>query len=303
MKLCNTLLRWMAQLLRQIECFFGRRRCALQAACALLLILGATSGCVVLRSTHLTTLEELDKTKAERARLAERVDLLEASNESLSSERKGLVNSVEDLRIDRENLEKERKTLQREIASLKSDRDTLHGTLQSREVELQKRDRELQNLRGTYDKLVEDLESEVAAGQIQIEQLREGIRLNMPSEVLFPSGSTQLSDVGTAMLSKVAVQLRDATYRVVVQGHTDTVPIATARFPSNWELASGRATQVVRLFQAQGVKPERMSGVSYGEYHPVADNATPEGRTHNRRIEVRLMPSVEEDGEGGSAAQ
>lgn len=303
MKLCDTHLRWMVRPLRGIERCMRRKRPALQTTFALLLLLGVTSGCVVLRSTHVATLEELDQTKAERARLAERVTLLETSNESLSTERRGLVNSVEDLRIDRENLEKERKTLQREIASLRSERDSLHGTLQSREAQLQQRDQELQNLRGTYDKLVADLESEVAAGQIQIEQFRDGIRLNMPSEVLFPSGSTQLSDTGTAMLNKVAAQLRDATYRVVVQGHTDNVPIANVRFPSNWELASGRATQVVRLFQAQGVKPERMSGVSYGEYHPVADNAAPEGRAHNRRIEVRLMPSVEASGEGASAAE
>ncbi len=279
-----------------------RMHSAARALCAVLLLVVTSSACVT-RKTHLATLDELSQVKSERARLADRVGLLEASNESLSSERKGLVNSVEDLRIDRTNLEKERKALQRDIASLQTERDTLHGTLQTREAELQKRDQEMQNLRGTYDKLVTDLESEVAAGQIQIEQLRDGIRLNMPSEVLFPSGSTQLSDTGIAMLKKVSVRLRDATYRVVVQGHTDNVPIETLRFPSNWELASGRATQVVRLFQGQGVQPERMTGVSYSEYYPVADNATADGRAHNRRIEVRLLPSTEAKDEGNSAAE
>lgn len=290
MKLCDTHLRWMQQHKMFEKCSLLRR--TLRTLFALCVLAGMTTACVT-RKTHLATLDELSKTNADRARLADRVSLLETSNESLASERKGLINSVEDLRIDRANLEKERRTLQREIATLQSERDALHGTLQTREAELQTRDRELRNLRGTYDKLVADLESEVASGQIQIEQLREGIRLNMPSEVLFSSGSTLLSDTGIAMLKKVAAQLRDATYRVVVQGHTDNVPIATARFPSNWELASGRADQVVRLFQGQGIKPERMMGVSYGEYHPVADNATADGRTRNRRIEVRLMPSVE----------
>lgn len=294
MKRYDTHLRWI-QRHKMLKQRYSSQR-ILSTVFVFCLLVGMTMACVT-RKTHLATVDELAKANEDRARLAGRVSLLETSNESLSTERKGLINSVEDLRIDRANLEKERRALQREIIDLQSERDTLHGTLQTRETELQKRDQELQKLSGTYDKLVADLESEVAAGQIQIEQLREGIRLNMPSEVLFPSGSTQLSDTGVAMLKKVAAQLRDATYRVVVQGHTDNVPIATTRFPSNWELASGRADQVVRLFQGQGVKPERMMGVSYGEYHPVAGNATADGRARNRRIEVRLMPSVE-DGSG-----
>ncbi len=294
MKRYDTHLRWI-QRHKMFKQRYSSQR-ILSTVFVFCLLVGMTMACVT-RKTHLATVDELAKANEDRARLAGRVSLLETSNESLSTERKGLINSVEDLRIDRANLEKERRALQREITDLQSERDTLHGTLQTRETELQKRDQELQKLSGTYDKLVADLESEVAAGQIQIEQLREGIRLNMPSEVLFPSGSTQLSDTGVAMLKKVAAQLRDATYRVVVQGHTDNVPIATTRFPSNWELASGRADQVVRLFQGQGVKPERMMGVSYGEYHPVAGNATADGRARNRRIEVRLMPSVE-DGSG-----
>jgi chemotaxis protein MotB len=68
------------------------------------------------------------------------------------------------------------------------------------------------------------------------------------------------------------------------------VPIARGRYPTNWELAAARATGVVRWLEKQGVNPTRLTGVSFGEHHPVAPNDTPEGRAQNRRIEVRLLP-------------
>jgi chemotaxis protein MotB len=78
-----------------------------------------------------------------------------------------------------------------------------------------------------------------------------------------------------------------------VEGHTDNVPIATARFPSNWELAAARALSVVHLLQEQGVRPESVSGAAFGEYRPVADNADPAGRRLNRRIEIVMLPNLD----------
>jgi chemotaxis protein MotB len=244
--------------------------------------LGLSLGCVGLGS-HREVVAERDRLADEKAQLAERVRLLEASNASLSAERVRLLEETEDLR-------ERHAALEEGVADLQRRHDALSESLSAREAELASRSEEVSRLRGTYEGLVSDLEAEVQAGQIQIQQLREGLLLNVSDEILFPSGSAQLSVQGKDVLARVAGHLKELPDRVEVQGHTDDVPIATATYPSNWELAAARATGVVRWLEGQGLEPSRLSGVSFGEQHPVAPNDTPEGRARNRRIEIRLLP-------------
>ncbi len=223
--------------------------------------------------------------RAEVAQLEQRIDLLETTSESLSSERIQLIDEMETLSLEREVM----------IASLKSlqeAREQLSGELSSRTSELDRRNQELQALTGTYEGLVEDLESEVSSGRIQIEQLKEGVRLNLPQEVLFPLGSSKLAPEGEAVLHKVASSINTDEYRVEVQGHTDNLGIHGAlakRYPTNWELAGARAARVVRLLEEGGVRPDRLTAVSMGSHQPVASNESEEGRALNRRIEIRLL--------------
>jgi chemotaxis protein MotB len=254
--------------------------------------LGLCLGCVGL-GTHRKVAAERDRLADEKAQLAERVRLLEASNASLSAERVRLLEETEDLREKHASLEEGVADLQRRHAALSE-------SLTAREAELASRSEEVARLRGTYEGLVSDLEAEVQAGQIQIQQLREGLLLNVSDAILFPSGSAQLSVQGKDVLARVAGHLKELPDRVEVQGHTDDVPIATAIYPSNWELAAARATGVVRWLEGQGLEPRRLSGVSFGEQHPVAPNDTPEGRARNRRIEIRLLP---ERGAGAAAPE
>ena len=159
---------------------------------------------------------------------------------------------------------------------------------------LSERDQEVAKLRGTYDALVSDLEAEVASGHVQIEQLRDGIRVNVSDEILFPSGSSEVDDRGREVLKKVAAQITDSPYQVEVVGHTDDVAIVGAlaqRYPTNWELAGARAARVVRLFQDEGIEGSRMRVVSNAEFEPAASNDSPEGRQRNRRIGIRLIPA------------
>jgi chemotaxis protein MotB len=244
--------------------------------------LGFALGCVGLGS-HREVVAERDRLADEKAQLAERVRLLEASNASLSAERVRLLEETEDLR-------EQHAALEEGVADLQRRHDALSESLTAREAELASRSEEVARLRGTYEGLVSDLEAEVQAGQIQIQQLREGLLLKVSDEILFPSGSAQLSVQGKDVLARVAGHLKQLPDRVEVQGHTDNVPIATAIYPSNWELAAARATGVVRWLEAQGLEARRLSGVSFGEQHPVAPNDTPEGRSRNRRIEIRLLP-------------
>jgi len=252
------------------------RRLAASAAALLL----AGTGCVSL-GKYQDVAAQRDQLALEKTRLEQQIKLLEHSTRSLDGERANLAGSLEDL-------QQQRKALQADLAKLRRSEEQLSQHVRERDEKLS----EMQSLKGTYEALVSDLESEVAAGQIQIEQLREGLRLNLSQEILFPSGSAALSAGGRDVLRKVAQQLRGATHSVEVQGHTDDVPIRTERFASNWDLAAARATEVVRLFEHEGVQAARLSAVSYGPARPVAPNTSAEGRARNRRIEIRLAPAA-----------
>ena len=254
-------------------------------AVALLLIVALASMACVTRGTHQVAVNERDRLREDRDRLERRMTLLEASNESLGSERAQLIDEMEDLRQAREILE-------RDVRSLRSAEAELSENLAAREAELATRSQEFTRLRGTYEGLVSDLEEEVASGQIQIEQLREGLRLNVSQDVLFASGSARLNMAGESVIWKVAERLKAIPHSVEVQGHTDNIPLrGSAPWPTNWELAAARATEVVRLFEKRGVDPERLTAVSYGAHNPVASNESAEGRAKNRRIEIRLSPT------------
>ncbi len=121
---------------------------------------------------------------------------------------------------------------------------------------------------------------------VDISLEKDGVLIRIKDKLLFPSGSALLKPEALPVLDKVATILEKAGKEVEVAGHTDAVPIHTERFPSNWELSAARATSVARYFQARGIAPERLSATGYGEYRPIADNATPEGRARNRRVEI-----------------
>lgn len=152
----------------------------------------------------------------------------------------------------------------------------------------------------TYDNMLQQqqaieasLRQEIAADQVKIEQLENGIKVSMSSELLYREGSVELSPGGRAALEKVAPTLAEQGLEVDVTGNTDDTPIGPAlvdRYPTNWELAGARAAVVVRHLQARGVAPGQMRAISAGQYHPVASNDTPQGRAENRRTEIVLRP-------------
>ncbi len=118
------------------------------------------------------------------------------------------------------------------------------------------------------------------------------IELEMNSQLLFLSGEAELSRKAHPVLKKIAEVVRRMPNVINIEGHTDNVPIDTLEFPSNWDLSSARATSVVRQFIQNGIKPNRLSAVGYGEFHPVADNMNKAGRIKNRRVVLVLMSQV-----------
>jgi len=117
----------------------------------------------------------------------------------------------------------------------------------------------------------------------------------MSDKILFDPGKDDLKKEGKAALETVTKILVGIQGRALqVAGHTANVPIKSKKFRSNWELSASRAVNVTRFMIENGMDPVRLSAAGYGEFDPVGDNATPEGKQQNRRIEITLMPSLEE---------
>jgi len=122
--------------------------------------------------------------------------------------------------------------------------------------------------------------------QVEVAMTEEGIQIQIEDEFLFASGTADLQQGTSQVLAKIAGFLDGKGTEISVSGHTDSIPIRTARFPSNWELSAARAIAVARELQQTGIAPGRLSATGYGEFRPIADNGTPAGRAKNRRVEI-----------------
>ena len=140
------------------------------------------------------------------------------------------------------------------------------------------------------DRVESNLESLIDDGLVNVRRKDNWLEIEFKSSVLFDSGNARLSGVATGVLDELAGLLKEFPNPIQVEGFTDNVPISTVAFPSNWELSAARAASVVSLFAGYGVNPERMAAIGYGEYRPIAENDTPDGRARNRRV-VLVIPA------------
>jgi len=137
--------------------------------------------------------------------------------------------------------------------------------------------------------------AEVKKGQLQVRQYKDMLTVDVAEQLFFDSGRAALKDTGKDVLKKVGEALKGYEDKVIrVVGHTDNVPIHSAHFPSNWELSTARAVEVTKLLIADGMNPKVLAAGGYGEFDPVAANDKEEGREQNRRIEIILVPNLEE---------
>jgi len=197
----------------------------------------------------------------------------------------------EKLLLEKQSLDQERLDLIAEIEGERAGNVEMRTALEAERAARSSKEAEIAQLSGTYQNLVEQLESEVRSGEIEIEELRGRLQVRALDQILFDSGSVEIKPRGREVLAKIAAQLAKVSdRRVLVEGHTDDVPIATARFPSNWELSVGRAATVARFLAEQGVAAQRLEAAGFGEFQPIASNDAPEGRARNRRIEIVLAP-------------
>lgn len=134
------------------------------------------------------------------------------------------------------------------------------------------------------------LAPEIKRKEIAMRREPDGLVISLREVGFFESGSAHMKSTSQAAFDRIADMLRQRDYRLQIEGHTDNAPIHNSEFPSNWELSTSRATEIVRLLIVrEGFGPDRLSAAGYAEYHPVTNNLTREGRGMNRRVDIVIL--------------
>ncbi len=145
-----------------------------------------------------------------------------------------------------------------------------------------------ERLRNVAKELNEALAPLVQEGKVTVTEGALGITVDINASVLFAPGEARLDLGAVRALAAVGRIIAPTDFPIVVEGHTDNIPISTPQFPSNWELSGARASSVVRLFIEVGVDPRRLTATGYADQRPVSDNAAPDGRQRNRRVAITI---------------
>lgn len=262
---------------------------ARMAAFSALLAVGAGGACVS-SSKHEALQREFDDFRGEAAAREERNAASIAKLEEV-------------LTTERDRFLTEEARLQRLIDALNAEKVALVGDkdrMKAAEQELQKALKELQARKAQiearvaeYRGLLTRFKGLIDAGKLRVRIQNGKMIVELATDILFPSGSAELSAEGRAAVTEVAGVLASIPDREFqVEGHTDNVPIRTKAFPSNWELAFARANSVLQAMVAGGMAPSRISASSAGEFRPRADNTSEDGRAKNRRIEIIVVPDL-----------
>jgi chemotaxis protein MotB len=154
---------------------------------------------------------------------------------------------------------------------------------------------ELSEMERAKAELEDRLKQEIGDKQVKVEMMEKGLVITFVAEVLFDSGKDKLRTEALSTLNKVSSVLNTTVrdLNVGIEGHTDNVPIKYSGWKSNWELSTARALSVLHyMVENESIEPTRLSATGYGEYHPVTDNDTKEGRQKNRRVEIVILPKT-----------
>jgi|BarGraNGADG00212_1021973.scaffolds.fasta_scaffold06787_2 chemotaxis protein MotB len=281
----------------------------LAAVVVAFLILGVGLGGCVAKSDYLRKQAETEALNRDLAALTAQNSDFKAQIEKLTAVTEGLIADKDRLIVDTERLEKERTDLDARLNRITEETNRTIEELRNRNIELegdkqmfaesisllkQTKEVEVRTVSKTYEDLLSEMKSEIAQGQIAITELKGKLTVDVVDKILFDSGQTEIRPEGLNVLKRVVEILMTVTDKVIrVEGHTDSIPIAGAlakRYPTNWELSAARALNVTRYLEKEGIDPTLLAAVAFGEYQPIAENDTPEGRAKNRRIAIILLP-------------
>lgn len=238
-------------------------------------------------------LEELAKKGIMTSKATEE---LKQERDRLSASDKAKTLEIESLKLELANAIKLKNE---EIATLRQQIDFLNREverLKAKTGELSaEKEKELANVKSTYENLVREMKTEIEKGDIKITQAVDRLTVNLVEKILFDSGKAEVKPEGLKILKRVGDILKGVSDKQIrIEGHTDNVKISSRlkdKYPTNWELSTTRATNVVRYLQETvGVDPKMLFAAGFSEYRPVALNKTEEGKAQNRRIEIVLLP-------------
>ncbi|MCK8816522.1 OmpA family protein [Natroniella sulfidigena] len=151
-----------------------------------------------------------------------------------------------------------------------------------------------------YEQVAGFIAEEGLEEDVRLEITDRGLTIHFTGKVLFPLGEAEIRDSAYDILEKIAGFIKTVPNEIAIEGHTDNLPISNPRFPSNWELSTTRATNVVRYFiEEQEVNPERLFAAGYSKYKPIEPNDTPENRELNRRVDIIILRADDDEINGG----
>ena len=271
-----------------------------------LLLIALLSGCVVSK-TRADRLEgRLWATRvAYDHRLAAEVRACERTSADYERQLGALEQQIVELELERERVDAKLATRVSELERLREsngkilrDRGRLRGDISAMQealAELEHRREQAEERVRRFRELVERFRGLIDAGTLEVSIIDGRMVVSMPSDILFRSGSARLSPDGRDALKQVGELLAGlADGRFQVEGHTDNVPIRNRKYASNWYLASARAIGVVEILVSSGLKASQVSAASYSDSRPRDTNRTPAGRARNRRIEIVVVPQLED---------
>jgi chemotaxis protein MotB len=242
--------------------------------------------------------EEASKQKDEALRLGKELDARDSKLNDLTVARSNDAKKLDDLTALNEELSQRLRAAGKSAEALAGEKGSLSKTLEEtkkRLEELRRQQAAAEARAAEFRELVARFRKLIDAGQLKVVTRGGRMLIELPNDILFDSGKTELRDAGKKALTEVAGVLRSMPdRRFQVAGHTDNVKIQTARFPSNWELSTARAVEVVKLLADAGMPAQSLSAAGYGEFSPVEANDTPDRRAKNRRIEIALVPNLDE---------
>jgi chemotaxis protein MotB len=262
----------------------------------------SVSGCMVARGTYLKKVAALDGCTKDLAGSTDEKNVLKDKIKTLSTDREQLKEAFANAAREKIELETimqaKSNTLTKTILELRKKNSDLEGENQilaeNMALVKQNKDEELLEVKNTQEELLKEMKGEVAKGQITITESRGKLIIDILESTLFDSAETEIRTEGQSVLKRLLNILQRVKNKSIrIEGHSDNVKLKGSfakKYPVSWDLAAARAIRVTRFFQKQGIDPANLSAVSYGEYKPIADNSTSEGRARNRRIIITLLP-------------
>jgi chemotaxis protein MotB len=221
----------------------------------------------------------------------DRVDQLSKALENLEKQNKDNQDKLTAAELQNAQMTEQLRKMGMNVADQQRNMDEMNRLVE----ELRAKERQAQARLATFRGMLERFNKMIASGKLRVKIVRGRMVVELSENILFDSGKADLKPEGQTALTEVAgvlAAIADRDFQIA--GHTDNIPIKSAKFPSNWHLSTARALTVTSHLADHGVPSVRLSAAGYADTQPAATNETPEGRQQNRRIEIVLMPNLDE---------